>query len=417
MHKMTFAEKALAYASGKQETQAGAVVTVEPHICLSHDNSAAIAKNFKEIGAANVRYPDRILIILDHCVPAADEKNAANHRDIREFVRKQGIKHFYDINYGICHQVLPEEGFARPGGVIVGSDSHTTTAGAFGAFAVGIGRTEAAAVWATGKMWLRVPETIRIELTCEFRRRVGAKDLALKILGDIGADGALYRAVEFAGPAVAKLTMADRMLLCNLAAEAGAKNAFFPSDKKTRDFLATAPKRYEEREILPDEGASYERVINYDLSEIEPGLACPHTVDNYSPVTKKAGTVIHEALIGTCTNGRIEDFREAAEVLKGKKVSPTVRLLVFPASTRIYRQMIKEGLAEIFLDAGGVLMNSGCGPCLGAHEGVLAVGEVCISTANRNFKGRMGCNEAFVYLASPATVAASAVAGTITSPV
>jgi homoaconitate hydratase family protein len=415
MAGMTFAEKALAVASGQARCSAGSVVTVDPDVCLSHDNSAAIAKNFSQIGASKVLHPDRIFIVLDHCVPAADEKHAGNHRAIREFVKKQGIPHFYDINRGVCHQVLAEEGFARPGGVIVGSDSHTTTAGGLGAFATGIGRTEAAAVWATGKMWLRVPETIRVDLTGSFRKWVGAKDLALKIIGDIGADGALYRSVEFHGSGAAGMTIADRLLLCNLTAEMGAKNGWFAPDKKTWAYLADKPARYTREPVLPDPDAVYERVLHYDLSQIEPSLACPHTVDNYATVADKQGTVFHQALIGTCTNGRIEDLREAAEVLKGKRIAPGIRLLIFPASMPTFTQMVEEGLATVFLNSGAVLMNPGCGPCLGAHEGALANGEICISTANRNFKGRMGCNEAFVYLASPSTVAASAIAGHFTS--
>lgn len=416
MAGMTFAEKALAIASGQSRVSAGSVVTVEPDVCLSHDNTSAIARNFREIGASRVRFPERILIVLDHCVPAADEKHAGNHREAREFVKQQGIPNFFDINRGVCHQVLAEEGFARPGGVIVGSDSHTTTAGGLGTFATGIGRTEAAAVWATGKMWLRVPETIRVELTGSFRRWVGAKDLALKIIGDIGADGALYRSVEFHGPAVGELSIADRLLLCNLSAEMGAKNGWFAADAKAKQYLASLPLRYDRPDVLPDEDAAYERVLHYDLCEIEPSLACPHTVDNYSKVADKQGTVFHQALIGTCTNGRIEDLREAAAVLKGRKVSHNVRLLVFPASMPVYSQAISEGLISALIESGAVIMNPGCGPCLGAHEGALATGEICISTANRNFKGRMGCKDAFVYLASPATVAASAIAGVITTP-
>ena len=416
MTAMTFAEKALAIASGKESTVAGEVVFVEPHVCLSHDNSAAIYANFQTIGATEVRYPDRIAIILDHCVPAANEKYALNHKIIRKFVSEQGIKNFYDVNNGVCHQILGESGLSRPGAIVVGSDSHTTTAGAFGAFAVGIGRTEAASVWATGKMWLRVPESIKFTFSGEFCRNVSAKDLALKIIGDIGADGALYRSVEFTGPSAAKFSMSERMLLCNMAAEMGAKNGVFMYDHVTEEYLSTSTPQYDTTPIQSDNDAVYERVLHYDLSDIKPGLACPHTVDNYSTVADREDIVIHQALIGTCTNGRIEDFRDAARILKGKQVAKSVRLLIFPASMKIFSQVIEEGLAQIFLTSGAVLMNPGCGPCLGAHEGALAPEEVCISTANRNFKGRMGCKEAFVYLASPATVAASAIAGRISSP-
>ncbi|RLF32585.1 MAG: 3-isopropylmalate dehydratase large subunit [Thermoplasmata archaeon] len=416
MAGMTFAQKALAAAAGRERVEVGEILFVEPDVCLSHDNSAAIIKTFGSMGAERVRYPERTAIFLDHCVPAADERYAANHKRIREFVAEQGIVHFHDVNRGVCHQVLAEQGLARPGGIVAGSDSHTTTAGAFGAFAAGIGRTEAASIWATGRLWFRVPEALSIELAGEFPPGVGAKDLALKIIGDIGADGALYMSVEFSGPAAAGLSVSERMLLANMGAEMGAKNAYLPPDEKVERFLEGRPEPYESRPLFPDEDAEYARRLRYDLSEIEPGLACPHTVANYAPVREKAGTRIHQALIGTCTNGRIEDLRAAAEVLRGRKVARGMRLLVFPASSEVYMQALKEGLMEVFLAAGAVVMNPGCGPCLGAHEGVLAPGEVCISTANRNFKGRMGCKEAEIYLASPETVAASAVAGEIALP-
>ncbi|MDZ7815472.1 MAG: 3-isopropylmalate dehydratase large subunit [Planctomycetota bacterium] len=416
MSKLTFAQKALAHASGRDSVQEGEVVFVDPDVCLSHDNSAAIASNFSAIGVDRVRYPSRIFIALDHCVPAANEKYAANHRRVRDFVRNQRIEAFFDVERGVCHQVLAEEGFAVPGGIVVGSDSHTCTAGAFGAFAVGIGRTEAAAVWASGRIWMRVPATIRIELSGEFPPGVCAKDLALKIIGDIGADGALYRSVEFAGDGVSNLSMSDRMLLCNMAAEMGAKNAVFAPDEETERWLAQCSPRYDRVDLRADEDATCERTLHYELTGLVPGLACPHTVDNYATASQKAGTVVHQALIGTCTNGRIEDLRVAAEVLRGRKVAYGTRLLVFPASNRVAKQMYDEGLHEVFLEAGAVLMNPGCGPCLGAHEGALAPGEACISTANRNFRGRMGCKESFIYLASPATVAASSVAGSIADP-
>ncbi len=411
---MTFAEKILAMKAGKDKVIPGEIVMIEPDFVLSHDNSAAIYGKFKQIGAKQVKYPDRVLIILDHCVPAATEKYATNHKEIREFVNKYGIPNFYDINTGVCHQVTIEKGYARPGRLIVGSDSHTVSYGALSAFSAGIGRSEAAAIWATGEIWLKVPSTYKVVFNGTIPDNISAKDIMLYLIGKIGADGALYKAVEFTGEAVKQMSIADRIVFSNMAVEMGAKNGWFAPDEKTFDYLKKIGAD-DYTVILPDDTAVYEKVIEIDVEKITPQVAKPHTVDNVCPVSDVKGTKVEQALIGTCTNGRIEDLRAAASVLKGKKVNKNVRLLVFPASMEIYKQAMQEGLFEIFIDAGAVVMNPGCGPCLGAHEGALAPGENCISTANRNFKGRMGCKDSGIYLASPQTVAATAIIGTISS--
>ncbi len=410
----TFTEKVLGRKAGKP-VQAGEVVTVSPDIILSHDNAAAIIQEFRKLGVAKVRAPEKIVIVLDHIVPAADEKYAQNHKSIREFVAEQGIPHFFDINAGICHQVLPEQGFALPGRVIVGSDSHTPSYGAFGAFAAGIGRTEAASVWATDEIWLRVPETVRIDLAGGFGPGVSAKDLILKIIGDHGAEAANYKAVEFAGPAAGGLGIGARLTLANMSAEMGAKNGYFAPDVKTFAWLeARARGPYEVAASDPDAG--YESVLAYELGSLEPQIACPHTVDNVKPVSAVAGKPVDQVLIGTCTNGRLEDLEAAARILEGRKVHRSVRCLVIPASWEVYREALKSGALAVLADAGCVVLNSGCGPCLGAHEGILAAGEVCLSTSNRNFRGRMGHRDSEIYLASPATAAATAIEGRIADP-
>ena len=411
----TFAQKVLARKAGLREVEPGQIVTVQPDKLLTHDNTAAIARIFREIGVEKVARPEISVIVLDHVVPAATEGHARNHQQIREFVREQGIASFYDVGEGICHQVLPEKGHALPGYLIVGSDSHTPTHGAFGAFAAGIGRTEAAAVMATGEIWLMVPHTFRISIEGQLQKGVYAKDIILYIIGELGADGADYRAVEFTGPVLGELTVASRMVLCNMVAEMGAKIGVAEPDDKTRAWL-NGRSVAGFQEVFADPDASYERVIEYDVSGLLPQVAKPHTVDNVVPVTEVLGTRIDQAFIGTCTNGRLEDFRVAAQILGGRKIAPNTRLLILPASREVLLAAVAEGTMTELITAGAVVLNPGCGPCLGAHQGVMAPGEVTISTANRNFKGRMGCKEAQVYLASPATVAASARAGEIVDP-
>jgi len=411
----TFAEKVLARKAGLEKVEPGQIVTVQPDKLLTHDNTAAIAKIFREIGVQRVARPDTNVIVLDHVVPAATEGHATNHQQTRRFVAEQGITNFYDVGEGICHQVLPEKGHALPGYVIVGSDSHTPTAGAFGAFAAGIGRTEAAAVMATGEIWLMVPHSFRVVVKGVLPQGVCAKDIILHIIGDLGADGADYRAVEFVGPVIEEMSIAGRMVLCNMAAEMGAKAGVVEPDGTTRAWLkGRTDVSYEE--VLADADASYERVIEYDISDLSPQVARPHTVDNVVPVTQVVGTRVDQAFIGTCTNGRLEDFEVAAQILRGRKVASHTRLLILPASREVLLSALAEGIVTDLVNAGAVVLNSGCGPCLGAHEGVMAPGEVTVSTANRNFKGRMGCKDSEIYLASPATVAASALAGEITDP-
>ena len=410
----TLTEKILGRKAGK-DVQAGEVVTVSPDYVLSHDNSAAIIKEFRKLGVAKVKAPGKIVIVLDHIVPAADEKYAQNHKSIREFVAEQGIPNFFDINAGICHQVLPEQGFARPGLVIVGSDSHTPSYGALGAFAAGIGRTETACTWATDEIWLRVPETMRVDLSGRFPAGVFAKDLSLKLIGDHGAEMANYKAVEFAGPAAGALSVGSRLTLANMSAEMGAKNGYFAPDEKALAWLEGRARGPVEA-VVSDPDARYESVLACELDALEPQVACPHTVDNVKPVSAVAGKPVNQVLIGTCTNGRLEDLEAAASILRGRKVHPSVRVLVIPASWQVYREALASGALASLVDAGCVILNSGCGPCLGAHEGLLAAGETCLSTSNRNFRGRMGHRDSEIYLASPATAAAAAVAGVITDP-
>ena len=412
---MTIAEKILGAASGKGKVSPGEIVNARVDLAMSHENGALVIKNFLKIGVEKVWAPERIVILFDHRVPAESQRTAIGHREVREFVRIQGIKHFYDMRAGICHQILPEKGHVRPGILLVGTDSHTTTHGAFGAFGTGIGATEMAAVWATGEIWLRVPTTLRIELRGEFQQWVSAKDAILYIIGDLRADGADYKAIEFYGDAVEKMSVASRMVLSNLSMEMGAKVAFVPPDKKTEDYVASRS-RLPFAPVSADADASYEKTLTYHMSELEPQIACPHQVDNVKNVSAVEGIPIDQALLGGCTNGRLEDLEVAARILDGKTIPMNVRMLVIPASWEIYLEAMRKGLLEKLIRAGAVVLNSGCGPCLGAHQGLLAPKERCVSTTNRNFQGRMGSAEAGIYLASPAVVAASALTGEITDP-
>jgi len=409
---MTMAKAIFGKKAGRK-VEVNEIIEIEPDILMTHENTAAISKKFYSMGVKRVWDPEKIVIPVDHCVPAANEKYAANHKLIREFAKEQNIKYFYDIKEGICHQVLPEKGHVLPGYLILGSDSHTTTYGAFGAFSAGIGRSEAASIMATGKLWLKVPESMKITVNGELEKGVYAKDMILHIIGDIKADGANYMSVEFYGDTIENLSIAGRMVLSNMSAEMGAKAGIVQCDKKTEEWLKPRVSG-EIRAVKPIDN-KYEITLEYNAEDITPKVACPHTVDNVKDVSD-VDVEIDQALIGTCTNGRIEDLREAAKILKGKKVHKNVRLLILPASREIYLEALKEGLLTELVKSGAMILNPNCGPCLGAHEGILAPEEVCISTANRNFKGRMGCKEAFVYLASPATVAASALTGKITDP-
>ncbi|MEW5719879.1 MAG: 3-isopropylmalate dehydratase large subunit [Chloroflexota bacterium] len=436
----TFAEKALARAYGQTQVVAGQIVDAVPDIAMSHDNTAAIAKIFRALGVARVKYPDRLAIALDHAVPAPTTQHAQNHADARKFVEEQGITNFFEVGRGICHQVISEEALVLPGQLILGADSHTTHYGWLGAFGAGVGRSEMAAIWATGELWLRVPESIKIIVDGELPRGVTSKDLCLKIIGDLGADGGLYASVEFHGSAISKMTVESRMVIPNMMAEFGVKNAYLLPDESVYEWLAIRQRRrgagaqgsrgdqspisnfqslisnLQSQALFPDDNANYAATYRYDAATLEPFVACPHRVDNVKPLSQARGTRIQQAFIGTCTNGRIEDLAAAAEILRGKKIARGTRLLVIPASSQVLSEAMARGYIQIFVDAGGVIGVPGCGPCMGNHLGIPAPGEVTISTANRNFRGRMGTRESEVYLASPAVVAASAVAGVIAEP-
>ena len=387
----------------------GSIVFRKPDIVLSHDNTASIRKTFEKMNGEKVADPDQLLIVLDHNAPPTNAKLATDYHEIREYARTEGISRFYDAGMGICHQIMSNH--AMPGMIIVGSDSHTCTAGALNAMAAGIDRTETAGIWKRGETWFMVPDSMKINLSGQLREGVYAKDLSLWIIGMIGSAGANYRSIEFHGEGLKNLGISERMTLANLASEMGAKNAVFPPDEVLREFFG-----YNDiNGLWADPDASYAAEININLSEVVPLVAAPHNVDNVKPVADVAGTRVDQGLIGTCTNGRIEDLREAAAILRGRQVAEGFQLLVVPASRDIYLQAIEEGLITTFLGAGANILSSSCGPCLGTGQGIPADGFRVISTANRNFKGRMGNMEAEIYLASPATVAATAIAGEISS--
>jgi len=387
----------------------GAIVFRKPDIILTHDNTSSIYQTFKKMGGAKVFDPRQMLVVLDHNAPPADAKLATQYQDVRNIVGEQGIKMFYDSGMGICHQMMSYH--ARPGMIIVGSDSHTCTAGAFNAMAAGIDRTEAAGIWKRGETWFLVPPSMKIELRGKLRKGVSAKDLSLWIIGMLGSDGANYMSIEFHGSGVSSLSVSERMTVANLASEMGAKNAVFPADEVFQKFLGKKVKG-----VWADEGAEYKCSVIINLDKVFPLVAAPHNVDNVKSVASVAGTIVHEGLIGTCTNGRIEDLRTAAEVLKGKKVKPGFQLHIIPASKDIYLQAINEGIVTTLIEAGANILSPSCGPCLGTGQGIPANGHTVISTANRNFLGRMGNKDASIYLASPATVAASSITGVITDP-
>jgi len=375
----------------------GAIVFKRPDLILTHDNSASIRNTFEQMGGSQVNDPDRLVIVLDHNAPPTSAGLANTYQSIRDFVKQQGIEKFHDAGSGICHQLMTN--YSRPGMVIVGSDSHTCTAGAFNSLAAGIDRTEAAGLWLRGETWFRVPETLKITLTGNLKQGVYAKDLSLWIIGVLGSAGANYMSIEYHGEGVETLSVADRMTLANLASEMGAKNAVFPADPILHEFLGE-----EIPGIWADEDAQYTRKFEVDLNEVYPLVAAPHHVDHVKALAEVAGTDIHQALIGTCTNGRIEDLREAAAMIAGKSVKPGIQLLVIPASRDIYLQAIEEGLVTQFLEAGANVLSSSCGPCLGTGQGIPADNYTVISSANRNFLGRMGNKNAEIYLASPAAV-------------
>lgn len=408
----TFAEKVLSKKAGHTVVP-GEIVEIEPDVAMSHDNTAAISGIFKKIGVDKIARPDIHVVILDHAAPAPNEIIARNHKIVREFVKEQGIKRFHDINTGICHQVMCEKGYVLPGMVAIGSDSHSCMYGAMGAFGTGIGRSEMAVVFATGRLWFKVPESIRVNLTGRLPKGVTSKDLMLVIAKTIGTDGAIYKMIEFTGPLMAELSIAQRMIFPNMSVEIGAKGGFVEPDDAMLSWLR-------ERTDVPfevvsaDKDAVYETVYEFDCSELQPQVATPHDIDLVFDVGEVKNVKVDQFMLGTCCNGRLEDFEVTAKILKGKKIAPGVRFLALPASTEIYLEALKAGYIQTLIEAGVVMMNPGCGPCMGAHEGVLAPGEVALTTSNRNFKGRMGCKEADIYLGSPATVAASSLTGYIT---
>ena len=400
----TFVEKILG-------AEQGAIVFRKPDIVLTHDNTASIKVTFEKMGGSKVIDPNQLLVVLDHNAPPTNAKLANQYQTIRDVVKEQGISKFHDITQGICHQLMGN--YAKPGMIIVGSDSHTCTAGAFNSLAAGIDRTEAAGIWKRGETWFRVPESLKVTLHGSLKPGVYAKDISLWIIGMIGSAGANYMSIEYHGEGVKTLSMAQRMTLTNLASEMGAKNAVFPADEVLAEFLG---EKIENR-VWADEDATYEREIDIDLDKLFPLVAAPHHVDNVKAVAEVLGTKLDMGLIGTCTNGRLEDIRIAAEILDGKKVNSGFQLLVIPASQEIYLQALEEGLLSKLINAGAIVLAASCGPCLGTGQGIPADGYTIISTANRNFKGRMGNPKALIYLASPACVAVSAIAGEIISPV
>jgi 3-isopropylmalate/(R)-2-methylmalate dehydratase large subunit len=429
----SFAQKAIARAAGLDFVEIGQVVDVRPDVVLSHDNTAAIRQTWLEFGQDRVAIPERMAITLDHAVPAPTTKHAQNHAEIRKFVQEQGIRHFFEVGRGICHQVLSEEVVVLPGQMILGADSHTPHFGWMGAFGAGIGRSEVAALWATGELWLRVPESMKIILEGEMPPGVTAKDFALRIIGDLGADGGLYASVEFAGSGIERLSLESRMVLPNMMAEFGAKTAYIAPDAKTVAYLAERPQtadggqrsaeeiairnsQFAMNALYPDSDAIYLSTHVYNAADLEPYVACPHSVDNVVPISSIAGTRVQQAFIGTCTNGRLEDLAAAAAVLQGQRVAAGTRLLVIPASSQVLQDALRLGYIQIFVEAGAVIGVPGCGPCMGNHMGIPAPGEVTISSANRNFRGRMGTRDAEIYLSNPAVVAASAIAGVIADP-
>jgi homoaconitate hydratase family protein len=411
----TFAEKALAKHAGLSEAPAGTILEVQPNTALSHDNTAAIASIFQDMGGIRVFDPEMHAIILDHATPAPTTKHAENHRQIREFVKAQGIPYFYDVGRGICHQVLVEEGLALPGELVLGSDSHTPHAGVMGAFAAGIGRSEMASVWALGSLWLKVPESIKITLEGKFPTWVTTKDLALMIIDELGADGALYMSVEWHGGALKDISLSQRATLPNMMAEMGAKNSYVRPDAMIDNYLKGRAKRVY-APLYPDDDATYQGEYTFNLDSLKLQVACPHSVDNVKPLEAVEGTHIDQAFLGTCTNGRLEDLIAAAEILRGKTIASGSRMIIIPASSEVYLAADEMGLLADFVRAGAVVESPGCGPCMGNHMGIPAEGEVSISTANRNFRGRMGTKESEIYLANPYVVAASAIAGLIVSP-
>jgi homoaconitate hydratase family protein len=423
---MTVVQKILARATGRGSVSAGEILEPAVDLAMSHENAALVINQFLEIHRGTglepkLWDPDRVAIIFDHRVPAESSKTATNQKKVRDFVSAQGIRKFHDIrgdSGGICHQILPENGYVKPGTVVTGTDSHTTTHGALGAFSFGIGATEMASVWSLGTVLnLEVPGTIKVEADGVMPPHVSAKDLILHLIGLLTAHGANFKVIEFHGDTIRNMPTSGRLVLCNMAVEAGATSGIVPADEETARYLREVAGV---RDVLtfdaPDPDAVYDQVVRIDVSQLAPQIARPHTVDNVVPVDSVQGVRVDQIVIGSCTNGRLEDVAAAAGILKGRKVAPGVRLLVFPASWRVYRESLSAGYLAALAEAGAVVMNPGCGCCLGVHQGALADGDVALSTTNRNFAGRMGNPKSEVYLCSPEVAAASAITGVITDP-
>ena len=410
----TLAEKIIAAHAGR-EVGPGEIVVTSVDVAALQDGTGPLAlQQLEELGMVRAANPAKTVLFIDHAAPSPRKELSNAHMSLREFAAKTGAV-LSEINEGVCHQRLVES-FASPGDILIGADSHSCTSGALGAFATGMGSTDVGIGIATGKTWLKVPETLRVEITGEFGRGVYAKDLILHLIGEVGADGATYMALEFTGPGAASMSMPERFTLSNMAVEAGAKTGLFASDGKTRAWLEEHGRPEDFREIAADEGASYSRTVEIDCASLAPTVSAPHTVDNTMTAADASGTRVHQVFIGTCTNGRIEDLRIAAEILRGRQRNPGTRLIVTPASRTVYLQAAKEGLLQVFVEAGAMVTGPGCGACVGVHGGILGSGEVCMATQNRNFQGRMGNAEAFIWLGSPATAAATAVKGEISDP-
>jgi 3-isopropylmalate/(R)-2-methylmalate dehydratase large subunit len=410
----TLAEKILSHKSGT-DARAGDIVVAEVDLVFIQDTTGPLAvRQFQSGGFKSLANPRKTVLFIDHAVPSPNQNMSNDHRLLRSFAQEAGAV-MSDIGEGVCHQLVGEA-LARPGDVVIGSDSHTVTAGALGAFATGMGSSDVAVAMGLGKTWFRVPESIEVNVSGSFQKGVGAKDLILYLIGLIGADGATYKALEFSGDTVGAMSMAQRLTIANMAVEAGAKAGLFPSDETTRDYLTGQGRGEHYQSISADGDAVYEKTINIDAARLEPTVSKPHTVDNTAPVKELKGTKIQQVFIGTCTNGRLEDLAVAAGILKGKKCHAGTRLIVAPASRKVLLEAIEAGYIQTLIEAGAVILPPGCGPCLGLHQGALGDGEACLATSNRNFKGRMGNPTAFVYLGSPATAAATALAGEITDP-
>ncbi|MFA5094159.1 MAG: 3-isopropylmalate dehydratase large subunit [Candidatus Omnitrophota bacterium] len=410
----TISEKILSEHSGK-DLKADDFAIVKVDLCLLQDGTGPLAvRQLDKLGIKEVVNPQGIAVFLDHAAPSPRKELSNDHITLRNFARKTGC-YLFEIGEGVCHQIMSEL-FTSPGDVLVGADSHTCTGGALGAFATGMGSTDVAVAMGLGKTWFRVPKTIKVSVTGKFQPGVFAKDFILFLIGTLGAEGATYKALEFTGDAMESLSMPERLVISNMAVEAGAKAGIFASDKVTKSYLKQHGREDKFKPVQSDKDAKYDREINIEVDKLVPMVSMPHTVDNTKPIDKAGEVKVHQVFIGSCTNGRIEDLRIAAEIWKGKKRDPDTRVIVTPASKEVYLQAAKEGLVEIFIDFGATVTTPGCGACVGVHGGILGDGENCVSTSNRNFLGRMGNPKGFVYLVSPATAAASAIKGELTDP-